>query len=102
MNSEQIMVAVRQLLQIGGTVALMLGVTQGQIDQWSNLILMVAGGLSTIIGAVWVQKESTAAATVKKAAALSSVQGITVTDEKLATAAKSADPNIRVTLKPQF
>lgn len=102
MNSEQLMVLVRQLLLIGGSVAATLGATQGQVDQWSNIIMTILGALITVGTAIWGQKRNTTVATVEKAAALPQVQGMTVTDEKLATAAKNADPNVRVTLKPQF
>lgn len=102
MNAEQFMVLFRDALKVGGGIALALGATDATVGQWTSMLTMVAGALSSVVGVFWSQKKSTSAAIVQKAAALPGVTGIAVTDAKLATAAKNADPSVKVELKRQF
>lgn len=102
MNSEQIMILLRDVLKVGGGIAIALGATDAQVAQWTQIALLAGGALASIGGVVWSQARNTDAATVGKAVALPDVKGITVTKPELATAARQADPVAKVDLKPQF
>lgn len=100
MTQEQWMVLLRDVLKIGGTVAGMLGVAQGSIDQWSNLILTVGGPLVAVLAVLWAQMRHTPSGIVSQASRLDEVKEMTVTKPDLARAAKEADPRTDVRVQP--
>jgi hypothetical protein len=102
MNQEQLMSLVRDAMKVIGSVATLFGATTAQVDQWTSIVLMVAGPILAFAGIIWSQYSNTDSSMVAQAAKLASVKAITVTDQKLATAAREADPTIKVDVRPQF
>lgn len=70
MSNEQLLLILRDVMKIGGTILLALGIgTAGQIDAWATNLTTFIGVLLPLVGMIWSHFGKTQAGLVASAAA---------------------------------
>lgn len=100
MTQDQVMGIVRWFVPFVGGIAVGKGyLTTAQLADLTNVILQLVGPLMAAGGVIWSIKANSKSSIIQSASAMPEVKSMTITDPKLAEAAKtSADP-ARVLLK---
>jgi len=91
-NQDQFLSVVRSLLSIAGTLGVAYGV--GTENTWAT----IGSSVIPIAALAWGQFVHSDSQKVASVSAMPEVKGLTVTDSKLADAAKAADPTTAVTV----
>lgn len=70
MSNEQLLLILRDVMKIGGTILLALGIgTAGQIESWMTNVSTVVGAILPIVAMIWSHFGKTQAGLVASAAA---------------------------------
>lgn len=97
MSQDNIMVIVRLVLHIGGTIMTTLGwLSPADVGQVTELVLQIVGPITNLIALIWTALAQTASAKIASAAQLPQVTQITVTDPTTAAVVKAAAPQTEV------
>lgn len=97
MDQTQAMALLRDVLKVGGTLAAIFGYSVGY-EQWSGIIMSVAGPLVLVGTMIWTQFRTSKTGLVTSVSALPEVQAMTISEPGLANAARTADPATTVTV----
>lgn len=91
-NSDQLLALLRNIVSVGGTIAVMLGVEQTVVNVYTTWALQIAGVIAIIIPVGIDFYNYSKARVVARASALPEVKRMKLSDPALAVAARKADP----------
>ncbi len=102
MTQDQVMGILRQVLPFLGGLAVGKGwLTTTQVTDLTTLIFQIAGPVMLIGGSVWAFIANSKKSIVQSASQMNEVKSMTISDPKLAEAARSPDNSARVLLKEE-